>query len=94
MASTFFVEQLDEHMGMATLDLAVRQNQGEQQQGAEGCLLVVVQIHKNWVHPNPNLLPFFVRLVRIRFESKFQKKKKDLRFDAQRFLIKIWYFTK
>jgi hypothetical protein len=78
MASTFFVEQLEEHMGMATLDLAVRQNQWEQQRRAEGGLLVVAQILKNCVQPNPNLLPFLVRLVRIIFESESKIKKKRI----------------
>jgi hypothetical protein len=52
------------------------------------------RILKNWVLPNPNLLPFLVRFVRIRFESESQILKKDSRFDEQRFAIKIWYFTK
>jgi hypothetical protein len=36
--------------------------------GDDVLTLVVARILKNWDLPNPNLLPFLVRFVRIRFE--------------------------
>jgi hypothetical protein len=58
------------------------------------CIVVVARILTIWVQPNPNLLPFLVRFVQIRFESESQILKKDLLLLKKRIWAKDLVFYK